>query len=157
MARTGGKTSTKVRISLNTGRLAFKTGIHDLNLNKRSVMKKLTLFFVALLGISAAGLAQAKKATKNVTIQTPGLHCENDKKRVEDYLVRVEGVSKVVADFKRKTVKVTFVTDRTNIENLKTDIANLGYDADDVTANPESQKKLPKSCQPETAPKKEGS
>ena len=119
-------------------------------------MKKLTLFIVAILGLSAIGFAQAKKATKSVTIQTPGLHCENDKKKVEDYLVRVEGVSKVVADFKRKTVKITFVTDRTNIENLKTDIANLGYDADDVTANPETQKRLPKACQPSEAPKKEG-
>jgi hypothetical protein len=51
-----------------------------------------------------------------------------------------------VVDYKRKTTKVTYLTERTNIENIKTAIANVGYDADDVTANEESYKKLPTCC-----------
>jgi hypothetical protein len=61
-------------------------------------------------------------------------------------VVREEGVSKVNVDYKHKTTKVTFFSERTNIENIKTAIANLGYDADDVTANEESYKKLPICC-----------
>jgi periplasmic mercuric ion binding protein len=111
-------------------------------------MKKLTLFLVAFLGISLIGFSQVKKPVQTATIKVPGLHCESCKQRVEDYMVREPGVSKVTADFKRKTVKVTFMTERTNIENLKTGIANLGYDADDVKANPEAQARLPKACRP---------
>jgi hypothetical protein len=43
-------------------------------------------------------------------------------------------------------VNVTYFKDRTNPENIKTAIANIGYDADDVTAEPDAYKKLPKTC-----------
>lgn len=68
------------------------------------------------------------------------------KDRIERFMFREEGVTKTVVDFKRKTTKVTYWTDRTNIENVKTAIANVGYDAEDVTANTESYNKLPKCC-----------
>ena len=41
---------------------------------------------------------------------------------------------------------------RTNIENIKTALANLGYDADDVTADPDAYKRLPITCQHMTQP-----
>jgi mercuric ion binding protein len=43
-------------------------------------------------------------------------------------------------------VNVTYLADRTNPENIKTAIANAGYDADDVKANDDSYKMLPKTC-----------
>ena len=109
-------------------------------------MKKLTLFLFASLALSVVGSAQIKKAVQTVTIQTPTVQCENCKKRIEDDLKRVDGVQKIVVDYKRKTAKVTFITDRTNIEYIKTAIANNGYDADDVKANPEAYARLPKTC-----------
>lgn len=109
-------------------------------------MKKLTLFLSAFLAISAIGFSQAKKPVQTATIQVPTVNCEDCKKRIEDDLKRVDGVQKIVVDFKRKTAKVTFITDRTNIEYIKTAIANIGYDADDVKANPEAYNRLPKTC-----------
>ncbi len=53
----------------------------------------------------------------------------------------------MVVDFKKKVTKVSFLADRTNIEYIKTAIANIGYDADDIAANAEAYKRLPKSCQ----------
>ena len=47
---------------------------------------------------------------------------------------------------KKKTTTVTYLTDRNNIEQIKTAIANAGYDADDITADEEAYKKLPKCC-----------
>jgi hypothetical protein len=41
---------------------------------------------------------------------------------------------------------VKFFSDRTNIENVKTAIANAGYDADNVTAEEEAYKRLPTCC-----------
>lgn len=98
------------------------------------------------LAVSAVSFGQVKKAVQTVTIKTPTVQCESCKSRIENFVSREQGVNKVTVDYKRKTTKVTFVTDRTNIENIKTSIANLGYDADDVAANQESYKKLPTCC-----------
>ena len=100
-----------------------------------------------LAGFTTSSLAQVKKKpVETVTIQTPSVQCEMCKNRIEKFMTREQGVSKTVVDYKRKTTKVTYYTDRTNIENIKTGIANIGYDADDVTLNPESYNKLPKCC-----------
>lgn len=109
-------------------------------------MKKLQLLLFLTLAVSAVSLGQAKKGTQTVTIKTPTVQCESCKTRIENFISREEGVNKVVVDYKRKTTKITYITDRTNVENLKTAIANIGYDADDVTANQESYKKLPLCC-----------
>lgn len=99
--------------------------------------------FVA--GLFSLSNAQSKSA-QTVTIKTPTVQCESCKQRIENTLAREEGVYKAVVNYKNKTTKVSFYTDRTNIENVKTAIANAGYDADDVSANPESYKKLPQCC-----------
>ena len=104
------------------------------------------MLLILTLAVSAVSLGQVKKGTQTVTIKTPTVQCESCKKRIEDFVSREEVVNKVVVDYKRKTAKVTYVADRTNVENIKTAIANLGYDADDVTANQESYKKLPLCC-----------
>ena len=109
-------------------------------------MKKLNLLLALTFALATVANAQVKKTTQTVTIKTPTVQCESCKKRIEDYLIREDGVIKSVVDYKRKVTKVTFYTDRTNIENIKTAIANAGYDADDVTANEESYKKLPTCC-----------
>jgi periplasmic mercuric ion binding protein len=111
-------------------------------------MKKIQLIILLLVGVSAFSMAQVvrKGGLETATIKTPTVQCEECKKRIENYLSREEGVEKVTVDYKRKTTKVTYVADRTNYENVKTAIANAGYDADDVTANPESYKKLPTCC-----------
>jgi len=111
-------------------------------------MKKIQLLILLLGGFASFSTAQLvrKGGLETATIKTPGAQCEECKKRIENYLSREEGVQKVSVDYKRRITKVTYVVDRTNYENVKTAIANAGYDADDVTANPESYKKLPTSC-----------
>jgi periplasmic mercuric ion binding protein len=111
-------------------------------------MKKIQLFLFLLLACSGALVAQVvrKGAQEIATIKTPTVQCQECKERIESYLSREDGVQKVVVDYKRKITKVTYLIDRTNYENVKTAIANAGYDADDVTANPDSYKKLPTCC-----------
>lgn len=110
-------------------------------------MKKLTLILCLAAGLATSSFAQIKKkALATITIQTPTVQCAMCKEKIENFMKREEGVTKTVVDFKRHTTKVTYWTDRTNPENIKTAIANVGYDADDVTANPESYNRLPKCC-----------
>jgi len=120
-------------------------------------MKKLLLVVALIAGTTTISFGQAKKKElKTVTIQTPSVQCDMCKKRIENFMFREEGVTKTVVDYKKKNVKVTFWTDRTNIENIKTAIANVGYDADDVTANEESYNELPDCCKkPAEEPKKQ--
>lgn len=107
-------------------------------------MKNTALSFVLCLLTLSGFSQQAKPIT--VKISTPTVQCEKCKKRIEDYLKVEEGILKSVVDFKQKRTTVTYLTDRTNIENIKTAIANAGYDADDVKAAEDIYKKLPTCC-----------
>lgn len=112
-------------------------------------MKKFLLLSVIMVGVMSTGFSQTtkKKGLQTVTISTPTVQCEMCKKRIEKYMIREEGVHKVDVNYKSKKTKVTYYAERTNLENVKTAIANVGYDADDITANEESYKELPKCCQ----------
>ena len=107
-------------------------------------MKYLTLI-VGLFFLTHSVQAQQKKPV-TVKILTPTVQCEMCKERIEDYLSEEEGILKSVVNFKQKYVTVTYLTDRTNLENIKAAIANSGYDAEDVKASPEAYNKLPKCC-----------
>ena len=106
-------------------------------------MRKLQVLLCLLIGFSSATMAQA---VKTVVINVPTVQCQECKERIENQLAHEEGVNKAVVDYKKKTCKVTYITDRTNPENIKAAIANTGYDADDVTAEPDAYKKLPSCC-----------
>ncbi len=108
-------------------------------------MRTSILAIISLLFFSFSSFGQ--KSTQKAIINTPGVQCEACKTRIENRLVHEDGVSSVKADYKRHTVTVVWYKDRTNIENIKTALANMGYDADDVTAEPDAYKRLPKTCQ----------
>ncbi|HVI47369.1 MAG TPA: heavy metal-associated domain-containing protein [Chitinophaga sp.] len=108
------------------------------------ILKLLTLLLLAVTGVAMA--QQKKKTLLTAKISTPTVQCESCKKRIERYMSQEEGVEKVTVDFKKHVTTVKYWEDRTNIENIKTGIANTGYDADNVSANPESYAKLPTCC-----------
>lgn len=108
-------------------------------------MKKITFILALVLGFVWQANAQQKKPV-TAKIATPTVQCEQCKKTIENFMKHEEGVTKVNVDYKRKVTTVTYFGDRTNIENVKTAIANAGYDADDVKANDDSYKKLPTCC-----------
>lgn len=97
------------------------------------------------LFIALSGFSQFKKPII-VQIKTPQAQCVECKSMIEKFMRVEEGVAKVVVDIRKKITTVTYLSDRTNIENIKTAIANLGFDADDVTANEEQYKRLPICC-----------
>ncbi len=95
--------------------------------------------------VSLAVSAQTK-AVQTVKINTPSVQCEMCKTRIESYLKRFDGVSTVNVNYKKKETTVKYLTDRTNEEVIKAAIANAGYDANEISANPEAYKALPKCC-----------
>jgi len=109
------------------------------------------LILLAAFAITSATVA-GQKAIQKAVIQTPNLQCEVCKERIENHLVHEYGVSSVRADYHHHTVAVSWYVDRTNIENIKTALANMGYDADDVKADPDAYNRLPVTCQHLTHP-----
>ena len=106
-------------------------------------MKKLIL--ILILGFSVGANAQQKKPI-TVTINTPSVQCDMCKKKIEEYLKYEDGINKVVVNPKQKKTTVTYLTDRTNLENIKTAIANVGYDAEEIKAAKDAYDKLPTCC-----------
>jgi mercuric ion binding protein len=116
-------------------------------------MKKILLTLFAATGLLLTSFAQ-KKASEKVVIQTPTIQCDMCKERIEKYLSREPGISAVKVDLKKKTTTVTYLTDRNNIEQIRTAIANIGYDADGEAAEESAYKKLPKCCRKPAEPAK---
>lgn len=108
-------------------------------------MKKLSLLIIAIAGFSIAGISQVKPVV-TVKIKTPNALCDVCKEKIEAYLKRYDGVMVVNVNIRRGETTVKYITDRINIEEIKTAIANVGFDADDVPANPDFYKLLPKCC-----------
>lgn len=108
-------------------------------------MKILQWMFVAVLGFSMNANAQ-KRADKAI-ISTPSIQCDMCKSKIEKMLPRMtDGITSVKVNVKAKTTTVSWLTDRTSLEQIKTAIANIGYDADDVTAEETAYKRLPSCC-----------
>lgn len=106
---------------------------------------KIVLAAAVLSFFSFNAMAQVKPVL-NATIKTPNARCEECKDKIETYLKRYDGVMSVNVNIRKGETTVKYITDRTNIEEIKTAIANVGFDADDVPANPDFYKLLPKCC-----------
>ena len=98
-----------------------------------------------MIGFSSLSFSQIKVSDKAV-IKTPTIACDNCRDYIEFTLSKSEGVTSVKVDIKKKTTTVTWLTDRTTLNNIKTAIANIGYDADDIEAEPSAWRGLPKEC-----------
>lgn len=104
------------------------------------------IFLSLLLTCFSIVVFAQQKTVETAKIKTPNALCEACKPRIETYVKRIDGVLSINVNYRRGETTVKYLTDRTNIEEIKTAIANMGYDADDIPANEESYKRLPKTC-----------
>lgn len=104
------------------------------------------LISIAILSASPVFVQAQVKPLETAKIKTPTVGCEACKTRIETYLRRYDGVTYILVNWRRKETTVKYLTDRINIEEIKTAIANAGYDADDVLATEDAYKRLPKTC-----------
>lgn len=109
-------------------------------------MKTLKLTVLLLFAGCALVSAQSQKLLQTIRISTPTVQCEMCKKRIENYLRREDGIQSVNVNYRLKYTTVKYFSDRTNPENIRTAIANTGYDADTVAANPDYYATLPACC-----------
>ena len=79
-------------------------------------------------------------------IKTPTAQCEQCKIRIETYLKRHDGVAEAVVNYRKGETRVKYLTDRIDIEMIKTAIANCGYDANEIPATEDAYNRLPLTC-----------
>lgn len=109
------------------------------------IMNITAAMFLLLVSVTATH-AQSAKAQK-FTIKLPTVACDQCKATIENSCWKqVDGLQAIEVKVKQKYAKVTLLTDRTSLDNLRLFIADLGYDADEEKADPEAIKKLPKDC-----------
>lgn len=119
-------------------------------------MKAFSLSILALFCFANMGFGQYQQTQKpygKAVIKTPTVLCDICKDKVEFFISHTEGVSGVKVNTRQKTTTVTWLNDRTTLENIKVSIANLGYDADDIEAEETAVKRLHKDCKLHRVPK----
>jgi len=116
-------------------------------------MKKLFFLLLVLTGLQAA--AQTK-AQQTMTISLPTIQCDMCKNRIETYLKRYDGIMAINVNVKKKEAVVKYLVDRITDEDIKAAIATAGYDANEVTAEPDAYKRLPTCCKKPEEGKKKG-
>jgi len=108
-------------------------------------MKKVFSFFLILSFLPLAQLSAQDKGVKEVVIKTSA-QCGMCKDRIESELGFTKGVKYANLDLETKEVTVRYKASKTSEENIRKAIAGVGYDADDVPADPEAYEKLPACC-----------
>lgn len=118
-------------------------------------MKPLYLSILSFFLIVTASYGQYQKVSGKAVIKTPTVQCETCKDRVEFFISREYGVTSVRVNIKQRTTTVTWLNDRTTLENIRVAIANLGFDADSIEAEESAYKRLPKECKLHPKPAKQ--
>lgn len=108
-------------------------------------MKKLFFLLIIACTTSVTGFGQAKRDQATIRIKT-SVECKMCQKRIEDYFKREQGIQYLNVNYHNKVVTVRYSPSRTNPSMIRTAIANLGYDADTVKANPYYYARLPECC-----------
>ena len=111
-------------------------------------MKNVLLTLIAVFIFNGLYAQEKKSKFETVIIQTSA-QCGDCKTRIEDGLNYTKGVKFAELDLITKKVTVKYAAEKISLQQVKEKINSIGYDADEMKANPEAILKLPACCQPE--------
>jgi periplasmic mercuric ion binding protein len=98
-----------------------------------------------IISITQTAKSQEQKKEETITIKTSAV-CSMCKERIESAMAFEKGVKAVNLDVKTKILTVTYKTSKTDPDKLKLAVTKIGYDADDLAADPTAYEKLPACC-----------
>ncbi len=108
----------------------------------------LALVSLITLGVSAQQTKTASKKEQTVTIQTNGV-CQKCADRFNENVPYFKGVKSYSYDTKTSKLTITYDSKKTNPDQLRQQVSKLGYNADNVKADPDARAKLPACCRAE--------
>lgn len=113
------------------------------------MMKKVKLLFT-ILAIAISTSLFAQKTISSIEIKTSATI-----QKSKDIIEQALAVEKGVKSFKFKKTNgilvLSFRSDKTTANKIRTAINQAGFDADDTKAYPRAVKLLPKECQPKSS------
>ncbi|MEI6823928.1 MAG: heavy-metal-associated domain-containing protein [Bacteroidota bacterium] len=109
--------------------------------------KLIALMIVAIVLIGNTIYAQVKKADKysEIKIKTSA-QCDMCKETIEKALAFEKGVKSSDLNVDTKVCTVKYDATKTTTDKIKIAISKVGYDADDVKADPKAYNKLSPCC-----------
>ena len=111
-------------------------------------MKHIILFLLLTVATITAQ-AQSKVLTVNIKSSIYCDHCKECPscgKRLENAVYDLKGIKRVDIDEQAKTLVVVYNSEKTNPEEIKKAITQVGFDADDMKADPEAYAQLDDCC-----------
>jgi hypothetical protein len=118
-------------------------------------MKYISLVIILFVTVNVQAQVMQAKA-QWATIKIPQLKCWECEQRLNHYLIREKGpntdagIIQWKTDLRNGALKIQFFADRITLDYIRTAIANAGFDADTITAEPDSYKRLPNPCKKAT-------
>lgn len=114
-------------------------------------MKNSLRILVIIAVIFVSNTAVAQKTTQKAVIKTAIVcshckECETCGGLLENSLLDTNGIQMITLDVQAETITVIYNSKKTNLQTIKIAISKLGYDADDVKADPEGYEKLDGCC-----------
>lgn len=100
-----------------------------------------------VFGLLLTSLAYGQEKKPQIVIQTSA-ECGQCKDRVEEKLNYTSGIIFAELDVPTKQLTVKYKANKITADEIRKILSDLGYDADDVKADPEAVAKLPLCCQP---------
>ena len=85
-------------------------------------------------------------AYQTTEIATPTTQCGMCITNITYALDKLDGIKKVKINDKNRSVIITYLDDKTTLDELETAISKAGYQANDKPANPEAYGKLSRCC-----------
>lgn len=113
-------------------------------------MRKQTLLLFTLF-ITLTSFAQNGKKNEKAIIKT-NIYCDHCKEcetcglNFKGNMLKIKGVKMYELDAEKMTITVYYNGKKTNLENIKTSISKLGYDADEVLADATAYGNLDGCC-----------
>ena len=114
---------------------------------KNSIQKIILLVFLCI----GSQTISAQKSTEKAVIKTV-LNCDHCKEcetcglKFKTEMLKIKGVKMYELDDQAMTFTVYYNLKKTSIETIRESISKLGYDADDVKADPEAFENLDGCC-----------
>lgn len=107
---------------------------------------KNSLLMLALLFVSSFAFSQKPAAKTETVVITTSAECDECKARIEDALNYTKGVKFAELDVPSRKLTVKFKNDVITLDEIKKQLSLLGYNADEVKADPVAYEKLPACC-----------
>ena len=111
-------------------------------------MKKIIILAIAAILTLGANAQQVSKGEQTVTIQTNGV-CQKCADKFKENVPYFKGVKSYSYDMKTAKLTINYDAKKTNPDQLRTEVSKLGYNADNVKADPAARAKLPACCRAE--------